>query len=48
MTADEMFEKLGYKKIKEDDIEIIYKQSETIYGEKFIFLCGILLEYTCT
>ena len=37
MTADEMFEKLGYKKIKEDDVEILYRQSETIFGEKFVF-----------
>lgn len=36
-SADEMFEELGYEKIRENQIEIIYLQSEEHLGEKFNF-----------
>ena len=36
-TADEMFEELGYRKTKENQVEIIYLKSEEHLGEKFNF-----------
>lgn len=36
-TADEMFEELGYRKTRENQVEIIYLKSEEHLGEKFNF-----------
>ena len=34
--ADEMFKKLGYEKITDNDIEVIYKYEKNILGDKFL------------
>lgn len=34
--ADEMFEKLGFKKVKDTDTELIYKLEEYLMGDKCI------------
>lgn len=35
MTADETFEKIGYRKVVENPEAIIYRMSEEFFGEKF-------------
>ena len=36
MSADEMFEKLGYTKVIDNETEIRYEYKETIMGDKLI------------
>ena len=37
MTADEMFEELGYKKVYENDVEILYQHKIRLLGDDFDF-----------
>ena len=34
MTADEMFEEIGFEKVKDTDIEVQYDYNATIMGDK--------------
>ena len=34
-NADKMFEELGYKKVKDSKLEVVYKDEETLLGDKF-------------
>lgn len=36
MSADELFEKLGFKKVIDDDKEIKYQYKETLMGDKIV------------
>lgn len=37
MSADKMFEELGYKKVYENDVEILYQHKSRILGDDFEF-----------